>query len=93
MASVTIPKHIATRVAEELEAEYRREFGDEAASSEQKVMRDRDDLQRIYEANMAFWRARIPTDLSSTERVARHAITTNAVANLRSRMAELFDRP
>ena len=88
MAGITIPADLHRSQIDALQREYEDEFG--ALDRVQSYTRE--ELIDKYARDLRFWRSRIP-ELSRDERpsietVCTHAITSNAVANMKKLIGE-----
>lgn len=88
MAGVTIPAKLHATMIRTFEHEYRDEFGELEHVKEYT----RDDLIDKYARDVRFWKQRVP-EITRDERptireVCAHAITTNAVSNMKRMLAE-----
>lgn len=88
MAGVTIPAELHASMVRAFEHEYRDEFGE----LEKVKEFTREDIVDKYARDLRFWQMRVPEitrDKRPTVReVCAHAITTNAVSNMKNMIAE-----
>lgn len=90
--ALTIPREVVDRVTARAREEYVRDFGGEALSDDVRPL-SREEAVRLYARDLRFWRARLPQDPAALrgdiEKVALHALCSNAEARLLARAKEL----
>ena len=99
MTEIQISQEMHQDILKELRNEYVREFGfDHALNTRQNAKSySKAEYTSTYARNISFWASRIPTidpdDGIDMRLVAKHAICTNAVQNLRSKVRAMNIEP
>ena len=90
MTGVTIPKEVYQQELEKLKAEYVMQFGQEAVSNEVQQFTRVQTIER-YASAIRFWQKKTPEIYVgiTTEDIARHAICSNSLSNMRISVQKL----